>query len=214
MIAGIIVVGLSALQIWGPDIWYWWQQQRQVEYSLDAPPDSDNITLVSPVSTDFGLVITKINVNERVAADVDPSDSSEYLPVLREYGVAEAKGSVPPGQIGTTYLFGHSAVNIWQITAERAPFTLLDKLELGDELTVFYEHQRYDYRVTDRKVVSPREVHYLTDKRDKPTLIVQTCDPPGENSKRLLVIAELEEWRYVVFCIWYAVSNDAKVQSY
>lgn len=189
---GLVVLLASAGQVWWPNIWYWWTQRQQVAYTLDpvATP-SANIKQIEPVSTDYGIVITKIGVNEAVKAGVNPFKPSEYLPVLQKYGVAEAKDGAEPGQIGTTYLFGHSTVNIWEIGRYHAPFTLLDKLENGDVISVFYKDQRYDYQMVDRKVVSPKEVHYLTDKRNKPTLIIQTCDPPGENSKRLLVIAEL-----------------------
>lgn len=188
----MLVVGYG--QVWWPDIWYWWHQQSNVVYSVDAPRPggSSQISQIVPKSTSFGLVIEKINVNELVAEQVDPFTPLTYLPVLQRYGVAQAKGSVAPGQVGTTYLFGHSTVNFWEIGRYHAPFTLMNKLGKGDRIVTYYNHQRYDYVVTDRKVVSPKAVHYLTDKRDTPTLIIQTCDPPGENTKRLLLIATLQ----------------------
>lgn len=190
---GLGLVTASYGQVWWSDFWYWWGQRVGVVYSLDIEPDTSpkTVRLIQPVSTDFGLVIEKINVNEQIAAQIDPYQPGRYLPVLQQYGLAEAKGSVPPGQIGTTYLFGHSTINIWEIGRYHAPFTLLHKLEVGDRLTVFYQKQRYDYAIVETKVVSPSEVHYLTDDRTKPTLILQTCDPPGQNTKRLLIIAQI-----------------------
>src|SRR5579884_1121032 len=50
---------------------------------------------ITPVSTDFGIVIEKINANSKVIPDVDPANESEYTAALKQ-GVAEAKGSTPP----------------------------------------------------------------------------------------------------------------------
>jgi LPXTG-site transpeptidase (sortase) family protein len=196
-IAGVLIVmgvGLMVIsygQVWWASGLYWLHQHSQVVYSVDANQTTPQVKIIQPMSKDFGLVIEKIDVNEQVKADVDPFDSAVYLPILQQYGVAEAKGGVAPGQIGTTYLFGHSTINFWEIGRYHAPFTLLDKVAVGDRIVVYYKGQRYNYIVKDRKVVLPTEVHYLTDTRVVPTLVLQTCDPPGENTKRLLVIAEL-----------------------
>jgi LPXTG-site transpeptidase (sortase) family protein len=193
MMAGLLLLAVSYGQIWWPDVRFWWQQQSHVSYSVDASTNpTSSVTRIVPASTDFGLVIEKINVNERVAAQVDPYTAGTYLPILQKFGVAQAKDSVVPGQIGTTYLFGHSTINIWDIGRYHAPFTLLNKVEIGDRMVIYYHNQRFNYHVIERKVVAPTDVHYLTDKREKPTLIVQTCDPPGKNTKRLLLIAELD----------------------
>jgi LPXTG-site transpeptidase (sortase) family protein len=179
--------------VWWTDLSFWWQQRQGVVYSMDAPQSSRAARVhISPISTDFGLVIEKLGINETVAANVDPFKSAEYLPQLQKYGVAHAKNTVPPGEAGITYLFGHSTINVWDIGRYHAPFTLLEKLEMNDRIVLFYKGKRYDYFVTEMKVVSPVEVSYLTQKRDMPTLILQTCDPPGQNTHRLLVIAEMK----------------------
>jgi LPXTG-site transpeptidase (sortase) family protein len=192
IVAGIGLIVASYGQVWWSDLQYWLRQRQHVVYSLEPPAKGQTaVKQIVPASKDFGLVIEKIGVNERVAPQIDPYNPKVYLPALLKYGVAEAKGGVPPGQVGTTYLFGHSTINIWEIGQYHAPFTLMNKLELGDRVVVFYQQQRFDYQIADKKVVSPSEVHYLTDKRDTPTLILQTCDPPGQNTKRLLLMAEL-----------------------
>lgn len=192
IVAGLVVLGVSYGQVWWPDIWYWWNQKAEIHYSVDAPESgSSNVKQITPASTEFGLVIESIGVNERVAEQIDAFDPKIYLTVLNKFGVAQAKGSVPPGQVGTTYLFGHSTINVWEIGRYHAPFTLLDKVKIDDRIVTYYKGERFDYTVTERKVVAPTEVHYLTDKQKEPTLIVQTCDPPGENTKRLLLIAKL-----------------------
>lgn len=191
---GLAVLLFSYGQVWLPNVWYWFAQHNNETYSVDPDPiRQDQTHLITPVSTDFGLVIEKIDVNEKVAPQIDPFNPSIYLPALEKFGVAQAKGSVNPGEMGTTYLFAHSTVNIWEIGRYHAPFTLLDKVNIGDRIVTYYQGQRFDYKVTDRKVVSPQDVHYLSDTPDQPTLILQTCDPPGENTARLLIIAEMNQ---------------------
>src|SRR5574337_152882 len=48
---------------------------------------SENV--IVPVSTDFGIVIEKIDANAKVIADVDPANEAKYTADLNE-GVAEA----------------------------------------------------------------------------------------------------------------------------
>lgn len=194
---GIAILVVSFGQQALAEAWFWLSQQNGTTYTVDssieAQSQQDKIKLITPASTGFGLVIEKLNINEAVAAEVDPYNPKVYLPILQRSGVAQAKGAAFPGQQGTVYLFGHSTINIWEIGRYRAPFTLLNKLEAHDRIVTYYQDKRYDYLVTEKKVVSPAEVRYLTDIPAKPMLILQTCDPPGTDAKRLLVMATLVE---------------------
>jgi LPXTG-site transpeptidase (sortase) family protein len=195
IIAGLFLLGLSYYQQISQELWYWWTTRQGTYITVDPTlPDSNNkVVTLTPASKEYGLVIEKIGVNVPVAADVNPFKANEYLPVLEKTPVAEASGGVEPGQSGTVYLFGHSTVNLWEIGKYKAPFTLLNKLEDEDRVVVFHKGQRFNYRVTAKKVVAPTEVGILTEVREVPTLILQTCDPPGENTKRLVIYAELEQ---------------------
>ncbi len=147
--------------------------------------------LITPVSTDYGLVIEKINANARVVADVDPANEKEYVKALSK-GVAEAKGSTKPGQNGNLYIFSHSADAPWNIVRFNAIFYLLRELEKGDRIIVFYQGRRYDYIVFDKTITKPSDVSFLSNRYDKPVLTLQTCDPPGTLNNRLVIRAQLE----------------------
>ncbi len=194
IVSGLGLIGLSYYQQFSSEIWYWWNGQQKTYFTVDPtlPGTEARVVTIQPKSTDFGLVVEKINVNEPVAADIDPYNEAIYGPVLTKVPVAHAKNTVKPGQPGLTYLFGHSTINAWEIGTYHAPFTLLNKLEKNDRIVTYYQGQRYDYYVTETKVVAPTEVDVLQQHPDKPTLILQTCDPPGENTKRLLIIAEMK----------------------
>ncbi len=146
--------------------------------------------VITPRSTEFSVVIPKIGANELVTANVDPSNGDEYLKTL-QYSVAHAKGSALPGLTGTTYLFAHSADNFWDVGRYNAVFYLLKDLQTGDDVSVFYENKRYNYKIYDKKVVDPTEVGYLAANIGQgEKLILQTCWPPGTTWKRLLIFAK------------------------
>jgi sortase A len=152
----------------------------------------DKIELVKPVSTQFSVVIPKINANAPVFPNVDAGNTDVYLPVLQN-GVAHAAGTVFPGIAGNIFLFAHSTDNFWNVGRYNAVFYLLNKLEAGDEVNLFYLGRRFVYRVTDKIVVSPSEIHYLTRQTGYELLTLQTCWPPGTTFKRLLILAKPEK---------------------
>ncbi|OGE37338.1 hypothetical protein A3B45_04590 [Candidatus Daviesbacteria bacterium RIFCSPLOWO2_01_FULL_39_12] len=146
--------------------------------------------LIVPVSTEYGIVIEKINANARIIPNVNSGNEKEYSRALTK-GVAEASGSTKPGEAGNLYLFSHSTDAPWNIVRYNAVFYLLRELVAGDRVIIFYNNRRYDYVVFDKVVVSPKETAYLTNKYDVPVLTLQTCDPPGTLINRLVVRARL-----------------------
>jgi len=162
------------------------QQNGQVSFGSLTPQENSII----PVSTEYGIVIEKINANAKVIAGVNPSIEREYTRALAQ-GVAEASSSTPPGQPGNLYLFSHSTDAPWNIIRYNAIFYLLKELEAGDRVIIFYHNIRYDYIVFDKNIVSPGDISYLTNRYDSPVLTLQTCDPPGTLINRLIVRARL-----------------------
>lgn len=146
--------------------------------------------MIVPVSTDFGIVIEKINANARVIPNVDPSNERDYMNALAQ-GVAHAKGTVFPGQKGNIYLFSHSTDAPWNVVRYNAIFYLLGKLEVGDRIIMFYQGRRFDYIVFDKTIASPQDTHFLTDTYNESVLTLQTCDPPGTTLNRLIIRAKL-----------------------
>lgn len=145
---------------------------------------------IIPVSTEYGIVIEKINANARVVAGIDPRNEKEYVKAL-SLGVAEALGSTLPGQPGNLYLFSHSTDAPWNIVRYNAIFYLLRELGPGDRVIIFYKNKRYDYIVFDKTIAKPNDVSYLTNRYNFPVLTLQTCDPPGTLLNRLIVRARL-----------------------
>lgn len=147
--------------------------------------------ILYPQDPKFSVVIPKIGANQRVTANVNPDNEAEYLEVLR-FSVAHAKGTAYPGINGTTYLFAHSIDNFWQVGRYNAVFYLLNKMEVGDDVVLFFNNKRYNYKVTETKIVEASDTHYIDSALGQgERVILQTCWPPGTAWKRLLVFASL-----------------------
>lgn len=145
---------------------------------------------IQPVSTDYGIVIEKINANAKIIANVNPGSEAEYTKALAE-GVAEAKGSTRPGESGNLYIFSHSTDSPWNVARYNAVFYLLRELESGDRVVIFHEGRRYNYIVFDKVIANPSDISFLNNRYDRPVLTMQTCDPPGTTLNRLIVRAKL-----------------------
>jgi sortase A len=181
---------------------------QEVEYSLSPPPPVERIATSSaeietvladpvlrgavliPDNFEFSLLIPKIGVNSRVFANIDSGNQEEYLPIL-EQGVAHARGSSLPSQPGPVFIFAHSTDSFWNIRNYNAVFFLLNKLQAGEEVIVFYDNNKYKYEVSDKAIVEPDEISGIVSSQSGNVLILQTCYPPGTTTKRLLVFAKL-----------------------
>jgi sortase (surface protein transpeptidase) len=57
---------------------------------------------------------------------------------------------------------------------------------VGDEAKIYYNGNKYVYRIKEIIVVEPTDTSVLA-QTDTPTLTLMTCTPPGTNWKRLIV---------------------------
>lgn len=147
-----------------------------------------SIEILTPVDPNFSIVIPKIGANARILSNVDAADEKKYLDALNK-GVAHTLGTAFPGEGGHVFLFAHSTDYFWNVGSYNAIFYLLYKLEKNDEVNIFYQGQRYVYRVIGQEIVDPSQVQYLTRKTNREFLTLQTCWPLGTTLRRLLVFA-------------------------
>ena len=146
------------------------------------------IEILTPEDPNFSIIVPKIGANAKILPNIDASDENIYLNALNK-GVAHTLGTAFPGEGGHIFLFAHSTNYFWNVATYNAIFYLLYKLEKNDEINLFYQGQRYVYRVIGRETVDPSQVQYLTRKTNREFLTLQTCWPPGTTLKRLLIFA-------------------------
>ncbi len=139
-------------------------------------------------NTENGIVIPKVFVDAPIIFNVDPNDPTAYTAALRQ-GIAHASGTGFPDQGGLGYYFAHSSAP--ELRSQfNAVFYLLGKLEAGDEVFLWHEGKRFEYRVTEIRTVSPQDVAFLDEEHSTETIVMQTCWPPGTTTLRRLVFAE------------------------
>lgn len=169
-------------------IYHLQQGSNQAQGGLAGMLKVKKLEVLVPEDPNFSVVIPKIGANARVIANVDVSNEKEYLEALKN-GVGHAWGTAFPGEGGHVFLFAHSTDYFWNVGTYNAVFYLLDKLEKQDEINVYFQGQRYKYRVVEKNIVDPSEVEYLTRKTNREFITLQTCWPAGTTLKRLLVFA-------------------------
>jgi len=141
------------------------------------------------VNSYFSIVIPKISAASNVLANIDSGNKNEYTDALKR-GVAHSKGTYFPDQGKTIFLFSHSTDSPLNIARYNAVFYLLRKMEVGDNIIVFFADQKYEYKVTEKLFAEPEDTSWLNYDSSQEKLILMTCDPPGTTWRRLLVIAE------------------------
>lgn len=145
------------------------------------------------------LIIPRIGKNvPLIDTDMQPgADFSTMHDVFMEElkkWVVRYPGTAKPGEVGNAFLFGHSSNYPWIKSDYNDVFALLDELQTGDEITIYYYQKKYTYKVTDRATVKPGDVKAL-EARDptKKELTLMTCWPVGTALQRILIFAELVE---------------------
>lgn len=128
------------------------------------------------------IVIPKIGVNMPITGGVN----EEYA--WSRGAWVDNRTSTPDKGSNTTF----SAHRFQYKPPSSKTFYLLDKLEEGDEVGVYWEDKLYTYRVTGQSIVTPYAAEVL-EPTDKPTITLITCTPLFSVKNRLVVTAELVE---------------------
>lgn len=161
--------------------------KEEIDYQIRKSSNSSPAEIV-PADKDFGIVIPKINANSKVIANVDPFNSLDYQMALSK-GVAHAKGTVLPGNIGNMFIFSHSSADFLHAQIYNSIFYLLSKLDKDDVIKIYYQQKEFVYKVIDKRIVGSNEINYLKPNSTEETLTLMTCWPPGTSLKRLIVQA-------------------------
>ncbi|HNQ31233.1 MAG TPA: sortase [Candidatus Woesebacteria bacterium] len=191
-----IVSGLGVLMfVFTPILWLETQYVWRTSVVKYLPPN----TVVSPtpdprnaLPIDFSIAVPKIGAYAPVVKDVDAFDSRIYQQALSK-GVAHAAGTSTPDKAGNSFLFAHSAQNIFDAGRYNAIFYLIDKLEGDDEFSVYYEGSEYIYRVREKRVVDAQDISIMEDASFERSVTLMTCWPAGTTWKRLIVVGQLQK---------------------
>jgi sortase A len=131
------------------------------------------------------IIIKKLGLDVPIVWD---SPESDFLKNL-QYGVVHYQGTSHPGQGGNIFIAGHSSSYWWERGKYSAIFSVINKLNNGDEIIITYNNKVFVYKVTDKFVVAPNQVNVMANTLT-PTLTLMTCTPVGTAINRLIVRAQ------------------------
>jgi len=158
-------------------------------YTLKGRADIEKeTTVIKPVSTRFGLVITKLGLNKKIVKGIDFYDSPKLESGLRR-GLAQVSISSLPGHFGTVLIVGHPLSSFLNLDHLNSDFYLISKLEVGDEISVFYNDVEFIYRVTQKRLEPPTYLDFFGPGREKKLMLVSGY-PPGMALKFLVIEAK------------------------
>ena len=99
-------------------------------------------------------------------------------------GIWHPDNTSTPDRSGNTILSGHRFTY-----GGPAVLYHLDKVQVGDGITVFWDKQQYDYKVTSVQTVPPSATNVLAPTTES-QLTIYTCTPLVTAKNRLVVIAK------------------------
>lgn len=166
-----------------------------------APTAAKPIATAKP-TTNEEVKVLGVSYNQKAVAQLAPKQTVNKI-------------VIPKMGVDSTILEGKSDDMLWKgiwrmpvgstpdqggntiITAHRylyrppnpKTFYLLDKLGTGDKITVFWQGEKYEYQVTETKIVEPEDVSILHNTA-KAQLTLFSCTPLFTSKQRLVVIAE------------------------
>lgn len=143
---------------------------------------------IPSIGVDVNVVEPELGVDALLANDWNVLEDQIRSSLLQ--GVVHYPGTAYPGGKGNVFLTGHSSNVFWEVSTYNTVFALLPRIEIGSDIYVVHDQNRYHYRVIDKKEVSPKDVSVLQ-QGDDYHMTLMTCTPIGTTLRRLVVTAEL-----------------------
>lgn len=108
-------------------------------------------------------------------------------------GVVHYPGTAEPGDDGNSFITGHSSYYPWDPGRYKDVFAALHDLQKGDHYFIYHKGKKYEYVITERKVVKPSDTSVLQQPKGKKISTLMTCTPIGTAINRLIIVGEQVE---------------------
>ncbi len=157
-------------------------QASYVENSLGLNTDAEII-----------LNIPSLNITVPIVWTKDTKDFDNDL----KNGVVHYPGTSTPGDIGTSYISGHSSNFSWSKGKYNQIFVKLDQLKEGETFTITATN--FDGTKVKLHYVVKRQAEFQPNDQEqfintsKSVVALSTCWPPGTTARRLVVFGELNQ---------------------
>lgn len=155
-----------------------------IPLDIHVTPD-DNRIVIPRIEENIPIVEV---ADEKVIYSQRLQDIEDSIQEALRDGVVRYPGTARPGEQGNVFITGHSSFYLTSPGEYKDVFALLHKVQLDDEIVIYYNQRRFKYKVTEIKTVKPNQVEILKQTNDY-RLTLMTCTPIGTNLKRLVVTA-------------------------
>ncbi len=136
------------------------------------------------------LIISKLNIKVPIIYVDSKSEDKIQKGLLR--GVVHVAGTARPGEIGNSYIVGHSSDYPQSSGEFKQIFARLPQLNIGDEIIIISTREELSFKIVSVKIVPADDLSVLNQETSgKRLLTLQTSYPIGTAQKRYVVIAEM-----------------------
>lgn len=160
------------------------QDKKNINLNIEITP-YENRVIIPKIWKNIPLVDVK---NRNIAWEEELNDI--FMHELEKW-IVRYPGSAKPWEDGTSFIFGHSSNFPWIKWDYNDVFSLLDNVEFGDEIIVYYNQEKYVYTMREKKVITPWDVAVLERNKKKSEITLMTCWPIWTTINRLIVTWEL-----------------------
>jgi LPXTG-site transpeptidase (sortase) family protein len=175
-----IVVAILALYIitapFLPQFGWWLRHDSPVKAVVPHKESPAAAPAAEQVVAEDRLFIPALEMNELLYGGGKGSLSK---------GVWRVPHTSTPDKGGNTVLVGHR----FTYKDPTGVFYHLDKVQVGDPITVHWQGKVYEYAVSETKVVPATELS-VEDSTEEPQLTLYTCTPLWSVTHRLVIIAK------------------------
>lgn len=144
-----------------------------------------------PVGAENSNILVMLQFNIEVPILQVETPNSDIIYAKLKQGVVLYPGTDIPGK-GYSIIIGHSSQYPWSPGIYKSVFSLLNELEQGDRIYVFWDQKPLVFEVKDKNIFLPwpkgtESTETIFPPSDEITLILQSCWPVGIASKRVAV---------------------------
>lgn len=158
------------------------KKQNQLEQLIKPVKGSVSDQSSNDAVSGNSLIIPALLLNQPI---LEGSIANQYKTLNQ--GIWRWPLTSTPDKDGNTVLVGHR----FTYTIPKGVFYYLNKLQLGDNIGIFWNKHRYLYQVTKISTVSPNDTS-IEQNTSNPELTLFTCTPLLLPKDRLVIVANLE----------------------
>jgi LPXTG-site transpeptidase (sortase) family protein len=147
------------------------------------------VTILPYFSADNTISIPSLNIDVPLVQGTTTDVNTLHKEL--DKGAVFYPGSVAPGQPGQMIVLGHSAPPGWPHIKHDWVFSDAGKLQPGDRISLNFNGKTYTYRVIQTDIVKKGQDVSAVGNGTNNILTIVSCWPPGKDSQRIAVSAEL-----------------------